>query len=74
LNCCQGETVKFLINFANCSKKAVCGGVSGSAEGDDGEESAGERALFAVAEEEVRAAGGAEIAREDVLILEASGE
>ena len=44
------------------------------AEADDREEAAGLGALFAVAEEEVGAAGGAEVADEDVLEAEAGGE
>jgi hypothetical protein len=37
------------------------------AEADDGEVAAGLGALFAVAEEEIGAAGGAEVAEEDIL-------
>jgi len=44
------------------------------AEADDGEEAAGLGALFAVAEEEAGAAGGAEVACKDVLGAEAGGE
>lgn len=45
---------------------------SGGAETDDGEEAAALGALFAVAEEEVGAARGAEVACGDVLGAEAS--
>jgi hypothetical protein len=41
---------------------------------DDGEVAAGLGALFAVAEEEIGAAGGTEVANEDVLGAEAGGE
>ena len=58
-----------------------CDGIKGScrvglagAEADDGEQAAGLGALFAVAEEEVGVAGGAEVADEDVLGAEAGGE
>jgi len=47
---------------------------SGGADSDDGKEAAALGTLFAVAEEEVGAAGGAEVAREDVLGAEAGGE
>ena len=45
-----------------------------AADADDGEEAAGLGALFAVAEEEIGAAGGAEIADEDILGTEAGGK
>jgi len=44
------------------------------AEADDGEVAAGLGALFAVAEEEIGLAGGAEVADEDILGAEAGGE
>jgi len=43
------------------------------AEGDDGHQAAGGGALFAVGEEEVGAAGGAEVDGVDVLGTEAGG-
>ena len=43
-------------------------------EADGGEEAAGAGALLAVAEEEVGAAGGAEIADEDIVVEEADGK
>ena len=43
-------------------------------EGDGGEEAAGAGTLLAVAEEEVGAAGGAEIADEDIFVEEAGGQ
>ena len=57
------------------SFKGLCQvGLKGAeAEADDGEEATGLGALFAVAEEEVRAAGRAEVADEDVLGAEAGG-
>ena len=56
------------------SFKGLCQVGLEGAEADDGEDAAGLGALFAVAEEEVRAAGGAEVADEDVLGAEAGGE
>jgi hypothetical protein len=47
---------------------------SGGADADDGEEAAGLEAFLAVAEEEIAAACGAEIADKDVLFGEAGGE
>jgi hypothetical protein len=49
-------------------------GGSGGADADYGEKAAGLGALFTVAEEEVGAAGGAEVACEDVLWGEAGGQ
>ena len=43
-------------------------------DGEYGKEAAGARALFAVAEEEVRVAGSAEAGGEDVFFAEAGGQ
>jgi len=56
------------------SFKGLCQVNLEGAEADDGEEAAGLGALFAVAEEEAGAAGGAEVACKDVLGAEAGGE
>ena len=56
------------------SFKGLCQVGLKGAEADDGEEATGLGALFAVAEEEIGAAGGAEVADEDVLGAEAGGE
>ena len=50
------------------------GGGFGRADADDGHEAAARGAFLAVAEEEIAAAGGAEIADEDVLGAEAGAE
>jgi hypothetical protein len=54
--------------------KCKMGRESGGANADDEEEAGALRTLFAIAEEEVGAAGGAEVAHGDVLGAEAGGE
>jgi len=48
--------------------------IRSGAEADDGEEAAGKRAFFAITEEQIAAAGGAEIAEENVLAAKAGFE
>jgi len=56
---------------ASAAQTEVC--ATSGAEGDNGHEATGGGALFAVGEEEVRAAGGAEVDSMDVLGAQASG-